>query len=131
VSVVLTAKVQPGARITGIPGVEIARRAAISSVMRATGEPAAAQQLMIIGLMRQVYRVARERNRHIRHETQAAHRGGQGQRGEDVVRSFEGGNAARADIAQLTRTLDGIGEPMDGGEDFNGVSVRNARNAVD
>jgi hypothetical protein len=98
---------------------------------QAEDESAAAQQLMIIGLMRQVYRVARERNRHIRHEIQAAYRGGQGQRGEDVVRSFEGGDAARPGIAQLTRTLGGIGEPMEGGEDFNGVSVRNARNAVD
>jgi len=78
-----------------------------------------------------VYRVARERNRHIRHETEAADRCGQSQRGEDVVRSFEGGNAAGAGIAQLARTLGGIGEPMEGGEDFNGVSLRNSRDAVD
>ena len=86
---------------------------------------------MIIGLMGQVYWVARERYRDIRHETQAAHRGGQRQRREDVVRSLEGGNATGAGIAQLTRTLGGIGEPVEGSEDFNGVSLRNPRDAVD
>jgi hypothetical protein len=47
------------------------------------------------------------------------------------MRSFEGGNAAGAGIAQLARTLGGIGEPVEGGEDFNGVSLRNPRDAVD
>jgi hypothetical protein len=98
---------------------------------QAEDESAAAQQLMIIGLMRQVYGVARERDCHVRHEIQATYRGGQRQWGEDVVRSFEGCDAARPGIAQLTRTLGGIGESIEGGEDFNGVSVRTARNAVD
>jgi hypothetical protein len=97
----------------------------------AEDESAAAQHLVIDGLMRQVYRVARKCDRHIRHEIQAPHRGGQRQRSEDVVLSFKGGHAARAGIAQLTRALGGIGEPVEGGEDFNGVSLRNPRNAVD
>ena len=48
------------------------------------------------------------------------------------MRSFEGGNAAGAGIAQLTRTLGGIVVlAVEGGEDFNGVSLRNALDAVD
>ncbi|BBZ38007.1 hypothetical protein MCNS_10700 [Mycobacterium conspicuum] len=86
---------------------------------------------MVVGLMRQVYRVARERDCHIGHQTETAHRGGHGQRSEDVVRSLEGGNATGAGVAQLARTLGGIGEPVQGGEDFNGVSLRKPRNAVD
>ena len=93
-------KIQPGAAIAGkLQTSKIARSAAISSgyagdrivelgteplldlradlSAQAQDESSAAQQLMIIGLVRQVYRVAGERNRDIRHETQAAHRGGQ------------------------------------------------------
>jgi hypothetical protein len=99
VPVVLAAKIQPGAAIAGTPDLEnraqrgdqlghagdrivelgteplLDLRADLSA--QAQDESSAAQQLMIIGLVRQVYRVARERNRDIRHETQAAHRGGQ------------------------------------------------------
>ena len=150
VPVVFAAKIQP---IPGVPGlenraqggdqlghppdriVELGTEALLDLCAnlsaQAQDEPAVTEQLMVVGLMRQMDRVARERNCDIRHQTQTAHRGGHGQRGEDVVRTFEGGNATGAGVAQLARALGGIREPVEGSEDFNGVSLRNPRDAVD
>jgi hypothetical protein len=52
----------------------------------------ATQQLVVIGLVHQMYRIARKRDRHIRHQAQTAHRGSQRQRSERVVLTFERGN---------------------------------------
>ncbi len=66
-------------------------------------EPSGTEQLVVVGLMREVNRVARKRNRHIGHQIQATHRGGQGQRREHVVWAFEGGHATGPGVAQLAR----------------------------
>ena len=82
-------------------------------------EPTAAEQLVIVGLMRQVYRVARKRDGHIRHQVQAAYGGGQRQRGEHVMPALEGGHTAGAGVAQSPRALGGVDRPVQRGEDLH------------
>ena len=81
-------------------------------------ESPAAQQLVIIGLMRQVYRVPRKRDRHVRQQVQTTYRSGQRQRSEHVVLSFERGNTAGSGVAEFPRALGCVGESVQRGEDF-------------
>ena len=149
VPVVLAAKVQAAA---GIPGLEdraqgsdqlghaghrvielraeslLDLRADLSA--QAEEESPAAQQLVIIGLVRQVDRIARKRDRHVRHQVQTAHRGGQRQRSEHVVLTLEGGNAAGSRVAQLPRALGGINEPVQRGEDLQSTCLTGRATAL-
>lgn len=131
VPIVVAPKVQPATGITGVPGrkdraqrgnqlghaghriVELRPeplldlRADLSA--KSEDEPATGKQLVVVGLMRQMYRVAGKRDGHIRHQVQAAHRSGQCERSEYVVRSLEGGYAAGAGIAQVSSAFGRVG----------------------
>ena len=85
---------------------------------QAQSEPARAQQLMIIGLVCQVNRVARECDSHIGHQVQAGHGRRQRQRGEHIVRPLEGGDSAGARVAKLPRAVGRVGQCIESGEDF-------------
>jgi hypothetical protein len=78
----------------------------------AENEPSTTEQLVIVGLMRQVDGVAWKGDRHIGHQVQSADRSGQGQRREHIVCTFEGGNATCTGIAQLTRPVGRIGQAV-------------------
>ena len=86
---------------------------------KAQEEPPAAQQLVIVGLVGQVDRIARKRDGHVRHQVQTAYGGRQRQGSEDVVLTLEGGNAAGSGVAQGSRALGGVGGPVQRGKDFH------------
>ncbi len=79
---------------------------------QAENEPARAQQLMVVGLMGEMNRIARERDSHVGHQIQAGHRCRQRQRREDVVRALEGGDAACARITELPSALSRVGQSV-------------------
>ena len=109
---------------------KIARSAAISSVILATGlsnsraeplldlradlraqperEPAFAEQLMVDRLVGEVNRVARKRDCDVGHQVEAADGRRQRERREDIVRSLEGEHPARPGVAEGPRLLDRI-----------------------
>ncbi|EUA89595.1 hypothetical protein I551_3950 [Mycobacterium ulcerans str. Harvey] len=76
---------------------------------KAQDESAAAEQLVVIGLMGQVYRIAWKSDRHVGHQIQAAYRGGEGQWSEYVVWALKGGYPTRTGVPQLPRPLGGVG----------------------
>ena len=76
---------------------------------QAEDEPSRAQQLMVVGLVRQMNRVAWERDRDIGHQVEAGDRCRQRQRREHIVRPFEGGDAAGAGITQRPRAVSSVG----------------------
>jgi hypothetical protein len=61
--------------------------------------------------MRELDRVARERDCYIRHQIQAANGRRQGEWREHIVGTFEGEYAGRARLAQGKRTVDRVGGP--------------------
>ena len=63
---------------------------------------------MIDGLMREVNRVAGERDRDVGHQVQPANRRRQRERRDHVVRSLEGEDPAGPGVAQGSRALDRI-----------------------
>ena len=73
---------------------------------------------MVVGLVCQVNRVARECDSHIGHQVQAGHGRRQRQRREHVVRSLEGGDAAGTGVAKLPRAVGCVGQRIQSGEDF-------------
>ena len=83
------------------------------------GEPPAGQQLVVIGLVGQLDRIARERDCDIGHQIQAAHGRRQGQWREHVVRALEGEHPGCAGLAQREGTVNGIGGPEEGGQYFH------------
>jgi hypothetical protein len=97
----------------------------------AKSESSRTQQLMVVGLVRQMNRVARERDCHISHQVQVRDGGRERQGREHVVRAFEGGDAARAGITQRPRAVSSVGQRIEGGEDFHGASRLRSRHEVD
>ena len=72
------------------------------------GEAALGEDLVIDGLVGQMNRVARERDRHIGHQVQPTDRGRQRQRREHVVRPLEGEDPGGTGVAQRPGPFDGI-----------------------
>ena len=79
------------------------------------GEPAPGEQLVVVGLVRQLNRVARERDRDVGHQVQAGHPGSQRERREHVVRSLEGEYPGRAGRLEGLGPLDRVSRPEQGG----------------
>ena len=76
---------------------------------------------MVVSLMGQLDGIARERDCHVRHQVQSTNGRCQGQRGEHVMWAFEGEDPGRTGLAQSTGTVDRIGGPEQGGQDFHGT----------
>ena len=76
---------------------------------------------MVVSLMGQLDGIARERDCHVRHQVQSANGRCQGERREHVVWAFEGEDPGRTRLAQGTGTVDRIGGPEQGGQDFHGT----------
>ena len=79
---------------------------------------------MVIGLVGELDRVARECDRHIGHQVQPADSRRKRQWGEHIVRALEGEHPRCAGFTQGTGPLDGIGGPEQGGKDFHGTNPR-------
>ena len=84
------------------------------------GEPARAEQLVVVGLMGELNRIARERDGDVGHQIQPAGRRRQGQRREHVVRALEGEHPGSPGVTQGMSAPDGVGGPEQGGEHFHG-----------
>jgi len=70
------------------------------------------RQLMVVGLVRQMNRVAWERDRDIGHQVQVGDRCRQRQRREHIVRPLEGGDATGTGIAKLPCALSRVGQAI-------------------
>ena len=71
--------------------------------------------------MCEVNRVAGKCDRDVGHQVQVFDRGGQCQRGEDVVRPLEGENPAGAGLPQDVRAVDRISRSEQRRHDLHGV----------
>ncbi|SLH37094.1 Uncharacterised protein [Mycobacteroides abscessus subsp. abscessus] len=80
---------------------------------QAEGESATGQQLEIVGLVGQMDRVAGEGDGHVGEQIESADGRGQRQRGEHVVRTFEGEHPRHPRRTECPRPLGAVGEAVD------------------